>query len=457
MKKMFVLFFLLTTLGGARWATAQSGPNTIECRVYDALRAEPDLDDFPILFTRTRSGQIILLQPGLDPDAPRLSGLGARMAEARVQARKSMRATELIRDAVPLITFQYKTDPELSIEDVAQRRDERYGDRCTVRARLEVVSRPPGARVFVNGAPRGETPTLIELVHGDYELVLESEASATHREWIHVREGEQRSLDVELHPRSKVEFTSEPSGALVLLHGEVVGHTPIDRYIDAGDTPLRLVARGHEDYEATISLSPGEIFEAHLTMTPANEDRCHPPTADGPASKAVKTLAKTLPGTRLLARVPLYQVLTSEMERRLPATHVIDGERLAFEPKMGKSFVSSPFALLGRELGGLSFGEIAAEVVASPVGFVTITEVARKKNTVVLSLLDENGERNGLYLDFTAGLERTSVEALFEALCLVLERAESLAPTADRTPGRGRARLPAAAAPPPAPLEEYRR
>jgi uncharacterized protein (DUF2141 family) len=73
--------------------------------------------------------------------------------------------------------------------------------------RLEIISNPPGALVFIRGIKRGVTPLKLEGVPvGNYHLELRLLGYETVEEWIKVREGKLTSKSYTLEPLSGINF-----------------------------------------------------------------------------------------------------------------------------------------------------------------------------------------------------------------------------------------------------------
>ncbi len=127
--------------------------------------------------------------------------------------------------------------------------------------RVQVVSRPAGAAVTVDGEYRGQTPVEMALSPGeDHNLTFFLEGFERARRTLVLEPDEQRRLEVGLKPRlGSLKVTSDPSGAAVYVDGERQG--------DAGDA-LRLPARPHRIRVTAPGYAPAE-----KTVTPDPERR----------------------------------------------------------------------------------------------------------------------------------------------------------------------------------------
>ncbi len=94
--------------------------------------------------------------------------------------------------------------------------------------RVELTSEPVGAKVSVNGQPRGQTPlTLYDLRPGACHVQFELTDYETVDEFFSLNEGEYTLKHVELVPlKGLLLLTSEPAGCSILYNGFSLGETP---------------------------------------------------------------------------------------------------------------------------------------------------------------------------------------------------------------------------------------
>ena len=93
------------------------------------------------------------------------------------------------------------------------------------------IDASPKAKVFIDEAPRGETPLRVDLPAGQHNLRLEGEGGAHRTLVVNVVGGKEMSQLVELGRATvttgTLEVSSEPTGARVLLDGKSVGVSPV--------------------------------------------------------------------------------------------------------------------------------------------------------------------------------------------------------------------------------------
>ena len=131
-----------------------------------------------------------------------------------------------------------------------------------------------GARVSIGGADVGSTPISdAEVEAGEYELEV---ALDRYREFsrnitVEGRRVEQH-FEVELEPAwAEVSFASEPSGAEVLVDGELAGLTPLVAEILEGDRSLTLKLPRHKAWQDQVKIVAGEPLSLPaVTLEPAD-------------------------------------------------------------------------------------------------------------------------------------------------------------------------------------------
>ena len=149
-------------------------------------------------------------------------------------------------------------------------------------ARLEVVSIPPASRVYVNNEFRGETPlTLAELTPGAYRVRVERPGYDPDARTIELARGGSRTEEFRLSANTgRIELTTEPAGAAVLVDGRRVGETTaaanattrvsellaIDA-LGAGQHEIRCVRKGYFDKTETVAVERGRTATLHVVLT----------------------------------------------------------------------------------------------------------------------------------------------------------------------------------------------
>jgi len=125
---------------------------------------------------------------------------------------------------------------------------------------LVVQSRPPGARVSVDGTERGVTPVTLRLPSGAHVLEVQVGKSEPRVIPLTIQANVQTAQYVELQgvqATGTLEVRSEPSGARVLIDGQPRGTTPaVIRDLASGDHAVILELGGRKATQA-VTIDPG--------------------------------------------------------------------------------------------------------------------------------------------------------------------------------------------------------
>lgn len=136
---------------------------------------------------------------------------------------------------------------------------------------VAVGSNPEGAQVFIDGEARGVTPLRITMPPGEYTLELRSgtvtrvvplvvEANATVQPFV--------DLVPSLATSGRLEITSDPPGARVIVDGTSRGVTPLVLpAIPAGQHRV-VVTDGSSTVNRTVNVEAGRVVTVSAAMTP---------------------------------------------------------------------------------------------------------------------------------------------------------------------------------------------
>jgi len=129
---------------------------------------------------------------------------------------------------------------------------------------LVVQSRPPGARVSVDGTERGVTPVTLRLPSGAHVLQVQVGKSEPRVIPLTIQANVQTAQYVELQgvqATGTLEVRSEPSGARVLIDGQPRGTTPaVIRDLASGDHAVVLELGGRKATQA-VTIDPGSTAQ----------------------------------------------------------------------------------------------------------------------------------------------------------------------------------------------------
>jgi len=140
-------------------------------------------------------------------------------------------------------------------------------------AGLLVVSVPPGADVFIGGAKQsGQTPVVLPLAAGQYNLVLRLAGYAAYSGVAQVKDNVQTELSVQLHAKdmSKMawaEVGTTPSGAEIVVDGSTTSQfTPARVQVPAGMHTITLKMKGFQPARRTVQVSEGGTVRVDETL-----------------------------------------------------------------------------------------------------------------------------------------------------------------------------------------------
>ena len=112
-------------------------------------------------------------------------------------------------------------------------------------AKVELITTPAGARIFVDDQEIGSTPLSVEMLQGSRQLRISKTGFKTWRENIKITAGEHQRLPIILNRADgKVAIRTDPPGASVTIDSQYRGRTP-----------LNIALAPDREYQVTFSLS----------------------------------------------------------------------------------------------------------------------------------------------------------------------------------------------------------
>jgi hypothetical protein len=134
-----------------------------------------------------------------------------------------------------------------------------------------VAGSRPGATVFLDGQPKGVTPTVLEDVPvGDHVIEVRSDGVPPHQETVRIEAGKR----VVVSPQFKVDkggsirVITQPTGATILVNGEPVGQAPLTHEgLAEGEHIVEAQLDGYDPVEETIRIEAGQQRVASLRFT----------------------------------------------------------------------------------------------------------------------------------------------------------------------------------------------
>ena len=135
-----------------------------------------------------------------------------------------------------------------------------------------ISTQPPGADVFINGAKQsGQTPVVLPLAPGQYNLVLRMQGYEPYSGSIQVKDI-QTQLNIELMERSATrvawaQVNSNPKGAEIIVDGNSTGQfTPSRIQIPSGLHTITVKLDGYQAAKRTVQASEGGTVPVNLTL-----------------------------------------------------------------------------------------------------------------------------------------------------------------------------------------------
>jgi len=135
-----------------------------------------------------------------------------------------------------------------------------------------ITTQPPGADVFINGAKQsGQTPVVLPLAPGQYNLVLRLQGYEAYSGGIQVKDI-QTPLNVELTERSATrvawaQVNSNPKGAEIIVDGNSTGQfTPSRIQVPTGLHTVTLKLNGYQPAKRTFQASEGGTITVDLSL-----------------------------------------------------------------------------------------------------------------------------------------------------------------------------------------------
>ncbi len=132
---------------------------------------------------------------------------------------------------------------------------------ATTTGTLKVVSPVPEAVVYVDGENVGSVPQTREVTSGDHFVVVTKKGYQKFEKKIRIEAGQTISVTAELKAVGGIRILSTPSGADVLMDGEIIGKTPMVKDdINVGDHVIGIQYTDYYSAEKTVAVKGGELL-----------------------------------------------------------------------------------------------------------------------------------------------------------------------------------------------------
>lgn len=135
-----------------------------------------------------------------------------------------------------------------------------------------VASDISGAAIYVDGEPRGSTPTVIDNVTaGIHQIEVRSEGFQTQAQTVEIRAGERARVEVQLRPDvppgGTLVVVTQPRGASVVLDGEALGAGPVTREnVSPGEHILEVSMTGFQPITQPVTIEAGQRRAVNIVL-----------------------------------------------------------------------------------------------------------------------------------------------------------------------------------------------
>ena len=132
---------------------------------------------------------------------------------------------------------------------------------------LRVSSTPSGARVYIDGKYKGETPLELKLKPGVYTVRVSKKGYEDYETRVGVKPGKVSEVNAVLKPYGILKVSSTPSGAKVYIDGEYRGKTPLELKLEPGVYTVKVSKKGYEDYETRVEIKTGKTVDVSVSLS----------------------------------------------------------------------------------------------------------------------------------------------------------------------------------------------
>lgn len=189
-------------------------------------------------------------------------------------------------------TAALTNDPTVSIksDEIKESVQKMFLDvRAGMIGSLEVTSDRAASAVFIDGKKMGDAPYKGTVQVGRHELkVVSNDGLSEFTGEVVVAVGQQHKVSAKLvFVGGRLNLTSRPAGARVLVDGKEVGLTPVNALVTAGEHEVRIEVVGYETITRKVKLASGGTTVLDVTLNlakpePAVEKKPEQPTGAQP-------------------------------------------------------------------------------------------------------------------------------------------------------------------------------
>jgi serine/threonine-protein kinase len=188
-------------------------------------------------------------------------------------ATPSAQAPQAQIKAPPETSAAFKPKPAKEVSAAPAAVTSRGGGKPAVApeiGQLLVTANVPGASISVDGNREAEwiTPhTIPNLSAGTHDVVVSKEGYDNYQADVTIEGGKTNSLNARLSaPSGQVRIVTVPPGLDVTIDGKLMGPSPVQANLSAGDHKYAILRPGQEPYESTFNLGRGSIENIKITL-----------------------------------------------------------------------------------------------------------------------------------------------------------------------------------------------
>lgn len=138
---------------------------------------------------------------------------------------------------------------------------------------VKFESKPPGAQVFVNGAPEGKTPVGLELPLGDHTVRLVLSGFKDWEQRISLHESKEYPVSADMAPVAEARLATlkvdtAPAGVAIYVDDEMRGRSPIEVSLPLGKHLVRMRQDGYMDWVDVVQLNEEKGYPLQVELKP---------------------------------------------------------------------------------------------------------------------------------------------------------------------------------------------
>lgn len=134
-------------------------------------------------------------------------------------------------------------------------------------SRVNVVGRPAGARVIIDGERRGAAPLELQLPAGEHTFALDADGRRSQPQTVTLSYGDAVTVRLDLQVRPGVIMVyANVDGAEVTINGAVAGYTPYTGSVPAGKYQLVVSKVGYRSSQREVEVTPGGSRQVRVVL-----------------------------------------------------------------------------------------------------------------------------------------------------------------------------------------------